>query len=327
MPEGVSVIICCYNSESRIAETIRYISNQEIPADLNWELIIVDNASIDNTRLVASQSWTCKSPNASFHIVDEPVVGLSFARLKGIEVSHFDTLIFCDDDNHFDANYVFNANHLMRLNPGVGIIGGWVKPKLPIDPGKWIVDFYPALAIGKQLEQDGSVDWVFGAGMILRKEIFSTLKKRKIELMLSDRVGSKQTSGGDAEICMVARFLGYSIFYSNTIILDHQIAAHRLTKKSFIKGNYRNVFPVVYLYLLENLMKHKEESVRHMFRDFFIDRILTIGHFLPRCFFGRHRFYSFIMLYQNVQLFFWLLTQRARFTSSASDIKKNLYHD
>jgi glycosyltransferase involved in cell wall biosynthesis len=326
MQEGVSVIVCCYNSQSRIAETIRFLNEQKVPDELKWELIIVDNASTDNTRSIASQSWVPISANTAFQIVDEPVPGLSKARQKGIEVANFDILIFCDDDNHLDVNYVSQANRLMRSNSRVGVMGGWVRPKLPVHTGKWIEDFYPALAIGKQLDQDGYVDWVFGAGMILRKEIFTTLKKRKIDLMLSDRVGDKQTSGGDAEICMMARFVGYSIFYSNVLMLDHQIAKHRLTMKSFIKGNYRNVFPVVYLYLVERFMKSQEESVGRMYRDIIIDRIGMILHFLPRSVFGKHRFYSFIMLYQSVQLFYWLLTRRARFTSTAADIEKNLHH-
>jgi glycosyltransferase involved in cell wall biosynthesis len=327
MAEGVSVIICCYNSESRIEETISYVANQKVPSHINWELVVVNNASTDNTSLIASQSWINRMPNASLKIVDEPNPGLASARLKGIAVAQFDVLIFCDDDNHFDPNYVFRANHLMHANPRVGVIGGWVKPKLPFYPGKWIEDFYSALAIGKQVEKDDTVEWVFGAGMILRKEIFNTLKKQKIDLLLTDRVDTKQTSGGDAEICLAARFIGYTIFYSNSLMLEHKIAAHRLTKKSFIKGNYRNVFPLVYLYLMEKLMKDKGESISKLYRHFFLARISLIIHFLPRCFVGRHQFYSFIMLYQNVQLFFWLLTRKKKFRSTAITIRNNLYHD
>jgi glycosyltransferase involved in cell wall biosynthesis len=326
MLEGVSVIICCYNGELRIAETIRYLGEQKVPDDMNWEVIVVNNASTDSTRIVAAQSWAYKSNNALFRVVDEWVPGLSSARQKGIDVARFDTLIFCDDDNHLDPDYVFRARQLMRSKAGVGVMGGWVRPKLSVYPGRWIEDFYPSLAIGKQSEQDGYVDWVFGAGMILRKEVFETLKKRKIALMLSDRVGNKQTSGGDAEICITARFVGYKIFYSNKLILDHQIAAYRLTKQGFIKGNYRNVFPLIYLYLMEGMMKNKAESIDRMYRNFFAQRISLIFHFLPRWLFGKHRFYSFIMLYQNIQLFLWLLTRRTYFINTAQDIKKNLYH-
>lgn len=327
MAEGVSVIVCCYNSESRIAETIQYLVVQEVPRELTWELIIVNNASTDNTKAIASQSWEGNSPNASFQIVDELNPGLSSARLKGIAVSRYDILIFCDDDNHLDRHYVFRAYELMHENPNAGIAGGWVKPKLPFYPGKWIEDFYPALAIGKQLETDNTVEWVFGAGMVLRKKIFHTLNERNISLLLTDRIDTKQTSGGDAEICVAAKFIGYTIFYSNSLVLEHKIAAHRLTKKSFIKANYRNVFSVVYLYLMERLIKNKEYTHSALYREFFFDRILLIIYFFPRWLFGKHRFYSFIMLYQNIQLFFWLVTRKKRFIATSLLIRNNLYHE
>ena len=171
-------------------------------------------------------------------------------------------------------------------------------------------DFYPSLAIGKQAQQDGYVDWVFGAGMVLRKKIFEELGKKKINLMLSDRMGSKQTSGGDSEICVVARFLGYKVFYSEKLILYHQISPHRLTAKSFIKANYRNVFPLIYLYLMQGLIDNQKESVDHMYAKFFKQRICFVFHFLPRMILGRHRFYSFMMAYQNLQLFFGSLPVR-----------------
>lgn len=326
MKPGVSVIVCCYNSESRIAATIRYISNQKVPDVVAWELIVVNNGSTDNTAALAAQSWLGNA-SASFRVVDEANPGLASARLKGITEAQFDLVIFCDDDNHLDPDYVFLANQLMRVNPHIGVLGGWVKPKLPFYPGKWIEDFYPALAIGKQLAKDDAVDWVFGAGMILRRSIFRQLKERKISLLLTDRVDTKQTSGGDAEICLAARFIGYCIFYSNSLMLEHSIAAHRLTKMSFVKGNYRNVFPLVYLYLMESLMKNKEEPIEKLYRQFFGARISHLIHFLPRCVAGKHQFYSFIMLYQNVQLLFWLLTRKRKFTTTATMVRNNLYHD
>ncbi len=325
MAEGVSVIVCSFNSAKRIAETLRYLSEQHVPAELLWEVLVVNNASSDNTKAIAFQSWKNTSSNVAFQVVDEPVPGLSSARLRGIKEAKYDILIFCDDDNHLDPNYVFLANEMMQSKKDVGVLGGWVKPKLPNNLDPWIKDFYPALAIGKQAEKDGYVQWVFGAGMIIRKEIFEKLKDQKIELMLSDRLGSKQTSGGDVEICVAARFAGYAIYSSNQLILHHQISAHRLTKKSFIKANYCNVFPLIYLYLMESLVKNPTESVVRMYRKFFSDRISMIFYFLPRLILGKHRFYSFMMLYQNIQLFFWLLTRRKYFRYTASAIKKNLY--
>ena len=327
MTHGVSVIVCCHNSESRIYETIQFIAAQQVPESLKWEVIIVNNASADDTILVASNSWSSRSVNASFRIVEEPVPGLSYARAKGIQEARYEILIFCDDDNHLDPNYVFEASQLMTSLSDVGVLGGWIRPKLSINPGKWVEDFYPALAIGKKSETDQYVDWVFGAGMVLRKEVYDTIERRRISMMLSDRVGKKLTSGGDDEICMIAKFVGFKVYYSNRLILDHQIAKHRLSMTAIVMGNYRNVYSVIYLYLMERLIANRNESANHQYRNFFKKRIYLIFHFLPRLFIGRHRFYSFTILYQNLQLSYWLLTRRLRFVEIAMAIKRNLYHE
>ena len=52
MASGISVIICCYNSSLRLDETLKHLINQKTHG-FNWELIVVDNASTDNTEAYA----------------------------------------------------------------------------------------------------------------------------------------------------------------------------------------------------------------------------------------------------------------------------------
>jgi glycosyltransferase involved in cell wall biosynthesis len=325
MANGVSVIVCCYNSETRIEETMRFLSAQNVQPVLNWEVIVVNNASTDNTSALANRSWRYGGANARLRVVDETNPGLSFARQRGIWESSFNILIFCDDDNHLEPDYVMNAWNIMEKHHEVGIAGGWIKPKLAIDPGSWIKDFYPALAIGKRMEHDGLVDWVYGAGMVLKREIFEILRDRNIKLLLSDRMGSKQTSGGDDEISLAAQFVGFKIYYSNSLVLYHSIAPHRLNRMSFIRANYLNAFPIIYLYLMENLSKKNETNITLLYRRFCWQKFSMIFHFLPRIVIGKHRFYSFMMVYQNVQLLSWMVARKARFNKTAETIKANLY--
>lgn len=321
---GISVIVCCYNSASRLEETLQYLLRQEGTISFPWEIIVVNNASQDSTTAVATKALNGNFFKIPFKVVDQPVAGLSYARDKGVEESSFSTVIFCDDDNHLEKGYVRNAHELISTHSEVGILGGLAKPKLPFFPGSWIVDFYPALAIGPQAARDGYVDWVYGAGMVLRKKIFAELNQRGIDLMLTDRKGTKQTSGGDAEMCLAARFLGYRIFYSSKLILEHAIDEQRLSRKSFVRANYRNVFPMVYLYLMTQVMKTRDARRTKLFYHFLWERIKMIFHFLPRTFLGNHRFYSFIMLYQNKQLLLWLLMRRRLFNETHGSIKQNL---
>jgi len=323
---GVSVIICCYNSATRIAETLKHLLHQNISNSIAWEVIVVNNASSDNTADVARFVWQDNKVHNNFVVVDQPIAGLASARQKGIEVSKYDFLIFCDDDNHFAADYIDKAYHLMIQHVEVGIAGGWVKPKLPFYPGKWIESNYTALAIGKQAEHSKYVDWVFGAGMVFRKKILEELKSRKIELLLSDRKGINQSSGGDAELCQLTRFLGYKIFFSTELVLHHQIEGKRLTKNSFLKSNFQNFHATIHLYLLENLIQNKNKTLGILIITFIYERLIRIIKAFPRLMFRRNSFLNFLEIYVGSFLLSWIVLHPAQVKKSFTGIKQNLYN-
>ena len=322
----IAVVICCHNAEQRIAETIRFLALQKMPNGVEWEVIVVDNASQDNTASIATIAWQkyYRGVDAHFKIVNEPKTGLAFARLTGVVSADAEIIIFCDDDNHLSDDYLVEARLLLDKYAEVGIIGGWAKPRFSVDTEPWLEDLHPALAIGPQAPDEGFVPWVYGAGMVVRKQVFLDLRNRNIKFLLSDRVGSKQMSGGDSEICQLAAYLGYKIYYSPKLVLFHAVASHRLTQRSFIAANYRNVFPIVYLFLLQSLISNRDSRVNSLYVTFWSRSVRNVLYFIPRLLVGKHRFYSFLLCYQNVQVTFWMLLNRSRFNETFSRIKMNL---
>ncbi|MBK6397553.1 MAG: glycosyltransferase [Bacteroidetes bacterium] len=55
--QGISIVICCYNSESRIKETLEALQMQEVGNDIKWEVLLVDNNSTDKTIEVSEMIW------------------------------------------------------------------------------------------------------------------------------------------------------------------------------------------------------------------------------------------------------------------------------
>ena len=51
---NISVVICTYNRAGSLADTLRCLAAQSYEID-NWELIVVDNNSNDNTKEIISQ--------------------------------------------------------------------------------------------------------------------------------------------------------------------------------------------------------------------------------------------------------------------------------
>jgi len=66
--EGISVVIACHNSSKRLPQTLEHVKQQNVPEHVQWEVIIVDNASTDNTAQIAQSIWGCLQ-GVSFRIV------------------------------------------------------------------------------------------------------------------------------------------------------------------------------------------------------------------------------------------------------------------
>ena len=154
MEKGVSVIMCCYNSASRLRETLRYLALQK--TEVVCEIILVDNASTDNTKEVAVKCWSEFGCTAiPLKIVDQPVQGLLFAREKGIDSSKYNVLIFCDDDNWLEQSYVQNAYDILENHPHIGAVGGTGTPVADGPLPDWFDLYKGCFACYPQGEADG----------------------------------------------------------------------------------------------------------------------------------------------------------------------------
>ena len=245
MPSGISVIICCFNSASRIAPTLEHLVIQKNISLPSWEVIIVDNGSTDHTAEKARLLWDALDmEKPKFKVVHESTPGLSSARKKGIEASLYDYVLFCDDDNWLDENYLSISLNIMQTNPCIGVLGGTGNPvfedKEP--PYFWINQFH-TLAVGVQSVIEGDITEergvLYGAGMILNKEAFNILQEKfQFQFQLSDRIGNNLASSGDHELCLALRKIGYRIFYTQKLNFKHFIPANRTTidyyKKLFL---------------------------------------------------------------------------------------------
>src|SRR5258708_21626117 len=126
MTEGVSIVVCCHNSERLLPETLACLAGQQFSnAPPACEVIVVDNASTDRTSGIARDSWPtdCRIP---LRIVPEPALGLTPARLRGISEAEYEFICFVDDDNRVSPDWIENVFRVMREHPNVGACGGQV---------------------------------------------------------------------------------------------------------------------------------------------------------------------------------------------------------
>ena len=96
-PPLVSVIIPTYNREKFVTLAIDSVINQTFK---DYELIVIDDGSTDNTKNVLKQY------NAKIHYIYQNNSGVSAARNAGIKVARGEWLAFLDSDDEWMPEYL-----------------------------------------------------------------------------------------------------------------------------------------------------------------------------------------------------------------------------
>lgn len=228
---GVSIVVCCHNSKARLPDTLEHLARQRLES-LSAEVVLVDNNSSDNTAGVAIGLWAQYEEPYSLKVVSEPRPGLSSARKKGISEALFDTLIFCDDDNWLCPDYVQTAYNVISSNNEIGALGGWCEAVFEGEKPDWFDRYARYFAVSRQGKESGDITTkkgcLYGAGMVLKKEVWNELKERGFDAVLSDRKGKSLSSGGDTELTLAIRLLGYRLWFDERLYFKHFMTSGRL---------------------------------------------------------------------------------------------------
>lgn len=276
--KGISVVICCYNSSRVLPAAIQHLALQEVPPNIPWEIVIVDNASTDDTVALVAAEWAKYTVSGvGFEIVYQPKPGLNYAREMGLKTARFEYIIFCDDDNWLCNTYISTAFNLMEDNPAIGVMGGRGFAVSDTAIPAWFEKVQSHYAVGRQAEFSGDITnrrFVWGAGMVLRKNVLTTVFESGIKSYLSDRKGGSLNSGGDSEISMWFLLWGYRLWYNENLVYKHFIPADRLTPEYYTRlkeGLESSVLVTEYYnYILQyKNIKHKfKSSLKNAFYTF-----------------------------------------------------------
>jgi len=200
------------------------------------ELILVDNASSDHTVEKSLSVWEKLGNPFKLHVLNEPKLGLMYARELGMKHARFSYWLFCDDDNRLDSSYAQRAWKRMEENAEIGVLGGLGLPDFGgVLPEFNFQDVQSCYAVGPQFhtpgEVSGSRNVVYGAGMVVRAEGWDRLLTSGYQPVSVGRQGERLSSGEDAELCLAMRMAGYKIWYDPELLFHHFIHQHRLKQE------------------------------------------------------------------------------------------------
>src|SRR5690242_5620823 len=93
---NISVILCTFNRYSHLDIALNSIAASDVPENVEWEILVVDNNSTDRTREVVYNLMNRFPERIRYFF--EPHPGKSYALNTGIRQAAGEILVFTDDD-------------------------------------------------------------------------------------------------------------------------------------------------------------------------------------------------------------------------------------
>jgi len=238
-PLDVSVIICTYNRCESLRQTLQTLCSLEIPRNLSWELLVVDNNSPDATREV------CESfqPILPLRYVFESRQGQNNALNRGIEEAEGRLLLFTDDDVDVDRSWLASFLDAARRHPEASFFGGRVVPRWEIPPPRWLSENCDTLLrhVATAFEMGDTETYVspsdcvfYGANLALRSGALSGKMKFRPDL---GPCGAGQVRGGETALLREMLAAGMKGLYAPSMIVHHRNPSSRMTER-YVRAYY-----------------------------------------------------------------------------------------
>lgn len=233
-----SVIVCTYNRAGSLARTLASLAAQKVRDEFEWEVIVVDNNSRDDTRQVVER-FSVDFPRLRYCF--EGRQGLSHARNRGIELARGEFLLFTDDDVAPEPDWVERIVDGM-ISTACDACGGFIAPVWEAPPPPWLTErFHGFLAIRAERTDTFQIlrgmDPPFGANMAFRREVFARHGGFDVR---RGRMGNVLASGEDGELFERILKGGGKVMYFGAARVHHSVEAYRLTRKYLRRWRYQS---------------------------------------------------------------------------------------
>ena len=236
---AATVLIATYNRAALLDRTIASLRRLRMPPGRQWEVIVVDNNSSDNTRDVVER-----------HAHDFPVVlrylletrqGRSSALNAGIAVARGAVIAMTDDDVIVEEGWLEAAcdTLLDPAQPNIAYAGGPVRPMWETAPPPWLDlrrgDLWGTIAIqdhgGERFVYEEKQKVPLGANMAAARELFARVGNFRADL---GRTSGARVLGQEVpELLARARAAGCRGAYIPAMRVEHHVPAARLTGRYF----------------------------------------------------------------------------------------------
>ena len=231
----ITVILCTYNRSASLKQALTSAAGLVLPESVEWEVLVVDNNSADQTRNVIEDF--CTQYPGRFRYLFESKPGKSHALNAGIREASGDILAFMDDDVTLDPMWLQNLTAALpkRNWAGVGgrILHQWnsARPHWLYVDGQYRRMAWPLTSFDLGEEACEGNKSLNGANMAFRKDVFA--KHGGFRTDLGPQPGN-EIRCEDTEFGLRLYAGGERVGYEPSAIVYHPVSQSRLTKVYFL---------------------------------------------------------------------------------------------
>lgn len=213
----LSVCLYTYNRQHLLAQALESICVQELPPE-QYEVIVVDNASTDDTRRVV-EDYASRFNHLSYYFEEQP--GSATARNRGWREARGEVVGFMDDDGSAPPEWLNVATRVMRQH-SPDLFGGPILPVYEASKPEWFKDAYGTLSPGGASRFLASPDeYLYGSNLFVRRSLLQAVGG------FDENLGMKGRKIGYGEetvlIRKVRRLFPDSRIYYETDLLNYHL--------------------------------------------------------------------------------------------------------
>jgi glucosyl-dolichyl phosphate glucuronosyltransferase len=235
----ISIVIATRNRAALLASTLDALSRQG--SGNPYEIVVVDNASVDETAAVVEAAARRGSP---IRYAYEPRPGKSHALNTAIGVARGDLLVFTDDDVLPSAEWLSEYVRAFA-ETGADYAVGRILPFWEAPPPRWLSPaLYGVLAVpdgGGQrvLISKGQNEHIMplGANMAVRRHVLDRVGGWNPAL---GKLQGTLRTGEDHELSLKMIEAGFAGVYEPGACVQHRVPAERLRFRYFQRWYYDN---------------------------------------------------------------------------------------
>ena len=237
MNVAYTIALCTHDHADRLVRTLSDLRALRLP-DAPWELLVIDNACSDATAsLLRREAW----PSGwQVRVVRETKLGLSNARNCALREAQGDYLIFVDDDETPDPEWLRAFERLIR-DHAPDAFGGRIEVLFEGDRPGWLTDDLLGF-LGQLNRADAAVRLTepatsFNGGNFgVRRTVCATVGAFDPQL---GRKGADNTGGEEVDFYRRLLAGGFSVWWTPHALIFHRIQAAKLKRSYFLDLHYR----------------------------------------------------------------------------------------